>query len=144
MLSGKVSKFSITLILCIFPDSAPCSISRVLRDRRRLKSESGLLFCCGGLFGVLVCCIYLMDEMLIHFSHVFDRWTTTPTPPLEPMDGSVVTGCTTLTFPPCSGTCYTALARRGLLHIVVARTISSGLGTARSTWTSWLTPPTRP
>jgi hypothetical protein len=144
MLYEKVSKFSITLILCIFPNSTPCSISKVLRDRRRLKSESRLLFCRGGLFGVLVCCLYLMDEMLIHFSLVFDRWMTTPMPPSEPTDGSVATGCTTLTFPPCSGTCYAALARQGLLHIVVARTISSGLGAARSTWTSWFTPPTRP
>jgi hypothetical protein len=39
-LYGKVSKFSITLILCIFPDSAPFSVSRVLRDRRQSKSES--------------------------------------------------------------------------------------------------------
>jgi hypothetical protein len=33
-----------------------------------------------------------MDEMLIRFSLIFDRWMTTPTPPLEPTDGSVVTG----------------------------------------------------
>jgi hypothetical protein len=37
-----------------------------------------------------------MDEMLIRFSLVFDRWMTTPMSPLEPTDGSVVTGCTTL------------------------------------------------
>jgi hypothetical protein len=30
MLSGKVSKFSITFILCISPDSAPNSASKVL------------------------------------------------------------------------------------------------------------------
>jgi hypothetical protein len=40
ILSGKVSKLSITLLLCIFPDSAPCSVSRVLWDRRQSKSES--------------------------------------------------------------------------------------------------------
>jgi hypothetical protein len=32
-----------------------------------------------------------MDEMLIRFSLVFDTWMTTPTPSLEPTDGSVVT-----------------------------------------------------
>jgi hypothetical protein len=40
MLSGKVSKFSITYILCTFPDSAPCPINRVLHDRHLSKSES--------------------------------------------------------------------------------------------------------
>jgi hypothetical protein len=39
VLSGKVSKFFITFILCIFPDSAPFSISRVLRDRCQSESE---------------------------------------------------------------------------------------------------------
>jgi hypothetical protein len=73
MLSGKVSKFSITFILYIFPDSAPYSFSRVLRDCRQSKSESELTFCRGGLFGVLVCCLCLMDEMLIRFSRIFDR-----------------------------------------------------------------------
>jgi hypothetical protein len=58
MLSGKVSKFSITLILYFFPDPAPCSVSKFLRDRHQFKSESGLLFCHGGLFGVLGCCLY--------------------------------------------------------------------------------------
>jgi hypothetical protein len=36
----KVSKFSITFILCIFPDSALNSVSRVLRDCHQSKSES--------------------------------------------------------------------------------------------------------
>jgi hypothetical protein len=40
MLSRKVSKFPITSVLCTFPDSAPCPISRVLRDRHLSKSES--------------------------------------------------------------------------------------------------------
>jgi hypothetical protein len=43
MLSGKVLKFSITFVVCISPDSASCSVSRVLRDRCQFKSESGLL-----------------------------------------------------------------------------------------------------
>jgi hypothetical protein len=40
MLSGKVSKFSITFTLYISPDSALCSVSKVLRDHRRTESES--------------------------------------------------------------------------------------------------------
>jgi hypothetical protein len=39
VLSGKVSKFSITFTLDISPDYAPYSISRVLRDRRQSKSK---------------------------------------------------------------------------------------------------------
>jgi hypothetical protein len=103
-----------------------------------------LMFCCGGLCGVLVCCLSSMDEMLIHFSLVFDRWMTTPTQPSELMDGSVATGCTTLVFPRCFKMCCTALAKQGPPRTVVIRTINSGLGTARSTWTSWLTTLTRP
>jgi hypothetical protein len=103
------------------------------------------MFCCGGLFGVLVCCHYLMDEMLIHFSLVFDRWMTTPMPPSAPMDGPVVTGCTTSIFSPCSGTCYTILATRRPPYTMVVCTISLVLGTARSmcttdpTMTAWFT-----
>jgi hypothetical protein len=41
--------------------------------------------------------------MLIRFSLVFDRWMTAPTPPLEPMDGFVVTGCTAPGSPPAPG-----------------------------------------
>jgi hypothetical protein len=40
VLSRKVSKFSITLTLCIPPDSASCSVRRVLRDCRQSESES--------------------------------------------------------------------------------------------------------
>jgi hypothetical protein len=40
VLSGKVSKFSITSVLCTFPDSAPCPISRVFHDRHLSRSES--------------------------------------------------------------------------------------------------------
>jgi hypothetical protein len=46
MLSGKVLKFSITFILCAFPDSVPVSVIRVLRDYYLLKTESELTFCC--------------------------------------------------------------------------------------------------
>jgi hypothetical protein len=45
-----------------------------------------------------------MDEMLICFSFIFDRWMTIPMPPSEPTDGSVAMGCTTPIFPPYSGT----------------------------------------
>jgi hypothetical protein len=67
-----------------------------------------------------------MDEMLIHFSLVFDRWMTTPTLSLEPMDGYVVTDCTAPGFPPCSGTCCTILATQGFPRTIVTRTISLG------------------
>jgi hypothetical protein len=40
VLFGKVSKFSITFLLGISPDSAPGSVSRALRDHRQSKSES--------------------------------------------------------------------------------------------------------
>jgi hypothetical protein len=94
------------------------------------------MFCCRrGLFGVLVCCLCSMDKMLIRFSLVFDRWMTILTPPSEPTDGSVVTGCTAPVFPPCFGTCYTALATRGFPHTMAARAISLCWGVARSMWT---------
>jgi hypothetical protein len=73
VLSGKVSKFSITSIFCVFCNSASVSVSRVLRDRCQLKTESELTFAVVvGYFGVLVCCPCSMDEMLIRFSLVFD------------------------------------------------------------------------
>jgi hypothetical protein len=97
-----------------------------------------------GLFGVLICCICSMDGMLILFSLVFDRWTTTRTPPSELTDGSVVTGCTASVFPTCSRTCYTALATRRSPHVVTARTTSSCLGAARFIWTFRLIALTRP
>jgi hypothetical protein len=37
---------------------------------------------------------------VIHFFLVFDRWTTTPTPPLGSTDGSIATGCTVPAFRP--------------------------------------------
>jgi hypothetical protein len=39
MLSGRVSRFSITFILFISPDSTRNSVGGVLRDRRQSKSE---------------------------------------------------------------------------------------------------------
>jgi hypothetical protein len=145
VLFGKVSKFSITSILCAFSNSVPVSVSRVLRDCCQLKTESELTFAVVMVyFGVLVCCLYSMDEMLIRFSLLFDRWMTTPTPPLEPTDSSIVMGCNASGFPPYSGTCCTALATRGFPCTMAAHTISSGWGVARSMWTFWLTPSTRP
>jgi hypothetical protein len=133
----------ITFILCISPDSTPNSVSKVLRDHRRSESESELTFCHGGLFRVLVCCLCSMDEMLICCSLVFDRWMITPTPPSEPTDGTVATGCTVPASRPCSGRCCTVFATRGLMRTMVAHTVNSSVDAARSTWTSWLTPPTR-
>jgi hypothetical protein len=43
VLFGKASKFSITFILCTFPDFVPVSISGVLRDRRQSESESVIM-----------------------------------------------------------------------------------------------------
>jgi hypothetical protein len=40
VLPRKVSKFPITSILCVFPDSVAVSLSRVLRDRRQSESKS--------------------------------------------------------------------------------------------------------
>jgi hypothetical protein len=92
------------------------------------------------IFRVLVCCLCSMDGMLIRFSLVFNRWMTTPTPPLEPMDGSVVTGCTAPGFLPCFRTYCTASATRVSPRTVVVRIVSSGWGGARSMWTFRLTP----
>jgi hypothetical protein len=127
VLSGKVSKFSITSVSCVFSNSIPVSVSRVLRDHCQLKTESELTFAVVvGYFGVLVCCPCSMNEMLIHFSFVFDKWMTTPMPPLEPTDGSVVMGCTAPSFPPCSGTCCTVSATRGFPRTMTTHTISLG------------------
>jgi hypothetical protein len=40
VLYGKVLKLSITFTLGISPDSAPCSLSKVLRDHCQTESES--------------------------------------------------------------------------------------------------------
>jgi hypothetical protein len=101
------------------------------------------MFYCGGLFGVLVCCLSSMDEMLIRFSLVFDIWMTTPTPPSELTDGSTTTGCTAW-FPTFL---WDVLHRFGYTgtHAYRGRPYCQfGLGDVRSTWTSRLTPLTRP
>jgi hypothetical protein len=46
VLSGKVSKFSITSILCVFADSVSVAVSRVLQDYCQLKIEFELTFRC--------------------------------------------------------------------------------------------------
>jgi hypothetical protein len=69
MLSGKVSKISITLVLCTSPDSASYSVSRVLRDRHRSKSES--------VFKVppLVYCVpMIITSLFIGFEHISNEW----------------------------------------------------------------------
>jgi hypothetical protein len=102
------------------------------------------MFCCHrGLFGDFVCCPCSMDEMLICFSLVFNRWTTTPMPPSEMTDGSVVSGYTAPVFPPCSGMYCTALATQEFPLTMAAHTVSSGWGATRSMWTFRLTPLTR-
>jgi hypothetical protein len=136
MLSGKVSKFAITFILFISHDSAPISVSMVLQDRHRSESESELTFYRGGLFGVLVCCLGSMDEILISFSFVLNRWMTTPMPFSEPTDGTIAMGCTVPGLRPCSRTCCTISVTWGLPRTVAVRTISSGVDTLGSTCTS--------
>jgi hypothetical protein len=70
VLSGKVSKLSITFTLNISPDSAPYPISGVLRDRRQSKSES--------IFKVLplACCVptIMTYFLFIGFKHTSDDW----------------------------------------------------------------------
>jgi hypothetical protein len=65
MLSRKVSKFSITFILGISPDSALVSVSEVLRNRRESKSEV--------IFSILslVCCVPMIItlSLFIGFEH---------------------------------------------------------------------------
>jgi hypothetical protein len=77
-----------------------------------------------------------MDEMLNHFSLIFERLMTTPMPPSEPMDGFVATGFTASAFPLCFGMCYTTLATWGLPRTIVTHTVSSSVDAARSMWAS--------
>jgi hypothetical protein len=70
VLSGIFLKFSITLILCIPPDSAPCSVHRVLRDRHRSKSESISKVL------PLVRCVptIITSSLFIGFEHTSNEW----------------------------------------------------------------------
>jgi hypothetical protein len=99
VLSGKVSKFPIISVLCVFLFCTSLS-QRSFARLPLLKTESKLTLCCRrGLFwsfGLLSLCD---GQNVDSFSLVFDRWMTTPTPPLESTNGSVVTGCTAPGFP---------------------------------------------
>jgi hypothetical protein len=70
MLSGKVLKLSITFTLGITPDSAPFSVSGVLRDRRQPKSEA--------VFRILslMCCVPMIitSFLFIGFEHTSNEW----------------------------------------------------------------------
>jgi hypothetical protein len=70
MLSGKVSKFSITSILCISPDSAPYSVGSVLRECRQCKSES--------VFQVLPLVHYvptsITSSLFMGFERISNKW----------------------------------------------------------------------
>jgi hypothetical protein len=70
MLSRKVSKFSITFILCNFPDSAPFLVSSVLRDHCQSESEavSKVL--------PLVRCVLMIitSSLFIGFEHTSNEW----------------------------------------------------------------------
>jgi hypothetical protein len=88
----------------------------------------------------LVCCLCSLDEILTRLSLVFDRWTTTPTPPSEPTDGFIAMGCTVLASLPCSGTCCTTLATRGSLRTVATHTDVDVLAhPSDSGMTAWFT-----
>jgi hypothetical protein len=83
-------------MLVVFPESTPISINRNERNRCRSETEfcqqyNLSFFLVGGYIDLVVAS---MQEMLIRFSFIFNRWTTTPTPPLELTDGFVATGCT--------------------------------------------------
>jgi hypothetical protein len=70
VLSRNVTKLSITLVLDISHDSAPISISRVLRDRRQPKSEA--------VFRILslVSCVpaIITSSLFIIFEHTSNDW----------------------------------------------------------------------
>jgi hypothetical protein len=70
VLSGKVSKFSITFTLDISSDSAPYPISGVLRDFHELKSES--------VFKVfpLVHCVptIVTSSLFVRFERTSNNW----------------------------------------------------------------------
>jgi hypothetical protein len=65
--------------------------------------------------------------MLIHCSLVFKRWMTTPTPPLEPTDGSVVTDCTAWVSHPAPGR-VAPLRLYGAPHVPCRPYCQFGLG----------------
>jgi hypothetical protein len=70
MLSGKVSRFSITFTLGISPDSAPYPISGVLQGRHQPKLEA--------VFRILplICCVptIITSSLFIGFEHMSDEW----------------------------------------------------------------------
>jgi hypothetical protein len=70
VLSGKVSKFSITFTLDISLDFAPYLISGVLQDRHQPKSEA--------VFRILplMCCVPMIitSSLFIRFDHTSNDW----------------------------------------------------------------------
>jgi hypothetical protein len=68
--SRKVSKLSITLVLDISHDSAPYSISGVLRDHRQPKSEAVIRIL------PLVRCVptIITLSLFIRFEHTSNEW----------------------------------------------------------------------
>jgi hypothetical protein len=135
-------------MLLVLSKSAPLSVNWDHRNHHQSKTESvnstnlNLLFRWGYIeFGGCLCS---MDEILICFSFVFDRWTTTPMPHSKPTDSFIAIGCTIPVSPCYSETCCTALATWGLPRTMAVHAISSGVHAVRSMWTSRLTPLTRP
>jgi hypothetical protein len=70
VLSGKVLNFSITFTSGISPDSAPCSVSKVLRDRHQTESGSVSKIL------PLVCCVPTIITLFlfIRFEHTSNEW----------------------------------------------------------------------
>jgi hypothetical protein len=70
VLSGNVSKFSISFTLDFSPDSLPYPISGVLRDRHLFETES--------VFKILplVHCVLMIitSSLLIRFEHTSNDW----------------------------------------------------------------------
>jgi hypothetical protein len=91
-----------------------------------LNQNLGYYFCRGGLFGVLVCCLCSMDEMLVIFP-CFRQIDYYPYATLEVDRWFRCNGLHRPNFP-----------------TMVDHTVSSGLGVARPMWTSRLTPLTQP
>jgi hypothetical protein len=70
MISKKISKLSTTFVSFISPDSAPNSVSKVLRDRRQSKSESVFM-----IFPLVHCVpMIITSSLFIRFEHMSNEW----------------------------------------------------------------------
>jgi hypothetical protein len=70
VLSGKVSKSSITVLLCVFPDSIPISVSGDLRDLHQSESEY-MIKVPPLVHGVRM---IIIPSSFIRFCHISNEW----------------------------------------------------------------------